>query len=66
VGLAWFALVVTVGATASIVEAASAQSRTTIEGTLTLSAIALFPGIVCLVLSWVFSPPREDDDGGRD
>jgi hypothetical protein len=66
VGLAWCALVVTIGGAVAIAEVAGAQTRATVEGALTLSAITLFPGIVCLVLSWVFSPPREDDAANRD
>ena len=65
-GLAWCALDVTIGASTAIAEALRAQSRTTIEGTLTFCVIALFPGIACLVLSWVFSPPLEGGAGNRD
>lgn len=62
VGLGWCAAVVIIGASAAGAEWEMAQPGSAIEGALTLSAIALFPGIVCLVLSWVLSPPSEDDD----
>jgi hypothetical protein len=62
-GLTWCAVVVAVGATIAIVQAGGAHTRAAVDGTLTLSAITLLPGIVCLVLSWLFSPPRGDDEG---
>lgn len=63
-GLAWCAAVVVVGSAAAVTEWLKAQPRTTIEGALTLSAIALFPGIFCFVLSWVFAPSREENHRG--
>jgi hypothetical protein len=62
-GMAWCGLVITIGAIVSLTELVKSQPRATIEGALTLSAIALFPGFFCFVLSWVFSPPREDGAG---
>ena len=59
IGLTWCAIVVTAGGATSIVEAATGQTRAVIEGALALSAIALFPGLICFALSWIVSPPRE-------